>query len=205
MGRPRTWGGRRRGVRCSRAMRTFSRQAAAKSSTCRRPDAFSSVHRITAGQVSGHYRIPVILGRRGPPCLSASPRSRGSPKTASPRVGSGLCVPRLLRTMASRPWRRSSGRRSAAGNGVHLVERRPDPRGGRVNLAAATGARGPRAVREPGMAHRLGSVGWDRGMSIPCGRPRASRQRCVSRPPDTGGSSASHAGSSPVNPATPGR
>jgi hypothetical protein len=38
---------------------------------CCRPDAFSSVLRITAGQVRDHYRIPVILGRRGPQYLSA--------------------------------------------------------------------------------------------------------------------------------------
>jgi hypothetical protein len=65
-------------------MRTFSRQGAAKSSICCRPDAFSSVLNITAGQVRDHYRIPVILGRRGPHYLSAPPRSRSTPKTASP-------------------------------------------------------------------------------------------------------------------------
>jgi hypothetical protein len=36
-----------------------------------RPDTFRSVLRITAGQVRDHYRIPVILGRRGPQYLSA--------------------------------------------------------------------------------------------------------------------------------------
>jgi hypothetical protein len=36
-----------------------------------RPDTFRNVLRITAGQVRDHYRIPVILGRRGPQYLSA--------------------------------------------------------------------------------------------------------------------------------------
>jgi len=40
-----------------------------------RPDAFRSVLRITTGQVRDRHRIPVILGRRRPHYLSASPMS----------------------------------------------------------------------------------------------------------------------------------
>ena len=107
---------------CSRVMRTFSRQGAAKSSICCRPDAFSSVVSVTAGQVRDHYRIPVILGRRGPHTYQprrdhAAPRRprrrRAVPSPAhEPRTSAG--VDRPLRPGPPR-WtaRPESGRRSS--------------------------------------------------------------------------------------------
>src|ERR1700722_3585224 len=87
------------GCSVQQVMRTFSRQRAAKSSTCCRPDAFTGVLNITAGQVRDHYRIPVILDAAGrttyqPRRDRAAPRSprrrRAVPSPAhEPRTSAG--------------------------------------------------------------------------------------------------------------------
>jgi hypothetical protein len=63
-----------------------------------RPDAFRGVLRITAGQVKDHYRIPVILGRRGRHYLSASPMS-----SAVNEVTDRVCQARAFLGQTAKP------------------------------------------------------------------------------------------------------
>jgi hypothetical protein len=88
-----------------------------------RPDTFRSVLRITAGQVRDHYRIPVILGRRGPQYLSAvvaiELSIRGTPPPSSSRP--------------TRSWRATTSTRCLRPAGSELLPAQEDGPGGTVS------------------------------------------------------------------------